>query len=158
MTAFHITGNEHGPIEVTRPSVVMQHGMGGKSTVWTYALRPNNMPMAFQLAAAGFDVWLANNAGTPYGWKHDTLTVDDKEFWEIDWRHNAVYDLPALVDIIQERNGGKKVAYVGHSQGTTQAYAGMGIIPDWYDENVSMVALLGPCTSPNTKYFVDLYN
>jgi len=158
MTAFHITGNRDGPINVTGPSVVMQHGMGGNSIVWTEALRHDaNEPMAFQFAAAGFDIWLANSAGNRYGWNHDTLTIDDKEFWNIDWRHGGVYDTPALVDIIQQRNGGKKVAYVGHSQGTTQAYAGMGLIPEWYDANVSMAVLLGPCTIPNTKYFLDLY-
>ena len=42
---------------------------------------------------------------------------------------------------------------VGHSQGTTQTFAGMGLIPDWYDKNVSMAVLLGPCTVPNPTYF-----
>ena len=50
------------------------------------------------------------------------------------------------------------MAMVGHSQGTTQVYAGMGIIPKWYDDNVSMAALFGPCTSPNKKYFLNFYN
>lgn len=42
---------------------------------------------------------------------------------------------------------------VGHSQGTTQTLAGMGLIPEWYDENVSIAALMGPCTSPTQEYF-----
>ena len=46
---------------------------------------------------------------------------------------------------------------MGHSQGTTQTFAGLGQIPDWYDENISISALLGPCTSPNQKYFTDMY-
>ena len=46
---------------------------------------------------------------------------------------------------------------VGHSQGTTQTFAGMGLIPEWYDENVSVAALMGPCTTPNQKYFGDMY-
>ena len=33
----------------------------------------------------------------------------------------------------------------------------MGIIPEWYDANVSVAALLGPCTHPNQKFFTDLY-
>ena len=45
---------------------------------------------------------------------------------------------------------------VGHSQGTTQTFAGMGLIPEWYDENVSVAALMGPCTVPSLKYF-DVY-
>lgn len=49
------------------------------------------------------------------------------------------------------------MAMVGHSQGTTQTFAGMGIIPDWYDKNISVAALMGPCTCPNEKYFSDVY-
>ena len=33
----------------------------------------------------------------------------------------------------------------------------MAQIPEWYDENVSVSALMGPCTSPNQKYFLDMY-
>ena len=56
--------------------------------------------------------------------------------------------MPAFVAEIRKRNGNKKVAYVGHSQGTTQSFAGMALIPEWYDENISMSAFLGPCTTP----------
>ena len=45
------------------------------------------------------------------------------------------------------------MAIIGFSQGTTQTLAGMGTIPEWYDENVSIAVMLGPGTSPNTKYF-----
>ena len=33
----------------------------------------------------------------------------------------------------------------------------MGLIPEWYDENMSIVALMGTCITPNTKYFGNLY-
>ena len=46
---------------------------------------------------------------------------------------------------------------VAFSQGTTQTFAGMGIIPEWYDENISMAVLLGPGTVPNMKYMVNFY-
>jgi len=29
LTMFHVTGNKDGPIKVTKPAVIMQHGMGG---------------------------------------------------------------------------------------------------------------------------------
>lgn len=62
-----------------------------------------------------------------------------------------------MVGEIRRRNGNKKVAMVGHSQGTSQFFAGLGLIPDWYDENVTMTALLGPCTEPNQVYFAGAY-
>ena len=75
----------------------------------------------------------------------------------MDWVKYGTYDTPAAVREIRKRNNDKKVALVGHSQGTTQTFAGMGTIPEWYDANISVAALMGPCTSPNTAYFKDFY-
>ena len=101
ITSFHITGNENGPIEVTKNAVVMIHGMGGDSTEYVQVLRgEGHTPMAFSLAEAGHDVWLFNIRGNSYGLEHDVYSVDDEEFWAFDWRHNGVYDLPALVDVV----------------------------------------------------------
>ena len=48
LTTFHITGTEDGPINVTKPAVIMQHGMGGSGSGWTYSLRADKVePMAF---------------------------------------------------------------------------------------------------------------
>ena len=33
----------------------------------------------------------------------------------------------------------------------------MGLIPEWYDENVTMGVLMGPCTSPADSYFGSVY-
>ena len=75
----------------------------------------------------------------------------------MDWRQYGQYDMPAFVGEIRKRNGGKKVAYVGHSQGTTQSFAGMSLIPEWYDENISISAFLGPCATPNWEQIQDVY-
>ena len=48
LTMFHITGTENGPINVTKPAVIMQHGMGGSGEGWLYSLRTDDVePMAF---------------------------------------------------------------------------------------------------------------
>ena len=52
LTAFHITGSaKNGPFEITKPALVMQHGMGGNSNVWTQTLQGAHneakMPMAY---------------------------------------------------------------------------------------------------------------
>lgn len=51
----------------------------------------------------------------------------------MDWSDYGRYDVPAAVKEMRKRNGDKKVTYVGHSQGTTQILAGMGLNPEWYD-------------------------
>ena len=66
---FHITGNDSGPFEITRPAVIMQHGMGGSGIGWLSRLAPfekENQPMAIQLAEMGFDIYLTNNSGVLY--------------------------------------------------------------------------------------------
>ena len=132
----------------TKNAVILQHGMGGSGEGWLYQLR-GKTPMINYFAEAGFDIWIQNNRGTKYSQEHDLYTTDDREFWQMDWSTYGTIDFPLLVSFIQERTGVKKVAMVGHSQGTTQTFAGMGLIPKWYDENVSVAALLGPCTCPN---------
>ena len=148
MSVFRITGSQvTGPYEVTKNAVILQHGMGGSAAVWLTPIRGETL--ATRLAEMGFDVWLANNSGILYSQVHDVYTVDDREFWDLPWNKFGQYDFPALTEHIQKTTGVEKVAMVGHSQGTTQTYAGMGIIPEWYDKNVSVAALMGPCTSPN---------
>jgi len=132
--------------------------MGGYAGNYLHTMMLNdNPPLSVQLAQMGFDVWLLNNRGTTYSQVHDTYSVNDSDFWKFDWTHYAVYDFPAAVAEVRKRNGNKKVTMIGHSQGTTQTFAGMGLIPEWYDENLSVAALMGPCTSPNELYFEPVY-
>ena len=153
LTVFHPTGDENGPWTVTKNAVIFQHGMGGDSGEFeSTATWHEGRPMAFQLGAKGYDVYLPNNRLVTYSNVHDTMTPYEKEFWDVDWSDYGVHDTPAVVAMIQERNGGKKVAYVGHSQGTTQAFAGMAVIPEWYDANISTAVMLGPCTTPSYYY------
>ena len=71
--------------------------------------------MMTQLAHMGFDVWMANNSGIKYSQVHDTYTVSDREFWNLPWEKFGQYDTPALVNLIKELTGVKKVALIGHS-------------------------------------------
>ena len=139
----------------------MQHGMGGYAlgylTDTMCDLHMGCDPMVKALALKGFDVYMANNSGVKYSQQHDVYTVDDPEFWDIDMYTKGVYDFPALVTEIQRRTGVKKVAMFGHSEGTSQLYAGMGSIPEWYDENVSIGLLWGPCTTPTETYLKEVY-
>ena len=63
----------------------------------------------------GYDVYLQNNRLTKFSNVHETMTPNERDFWRQDWTDFGAKDTPAIVEMIQERNGGKKVGFVGHS-------------------------------------------
>lgn len=70
---------------------------------------------------AGADVWLGNSRGSSeslnhfdYDWERDS-----GDYWDFTFTEMAKYDLPAFYDFIIAKTGFEKIAYVGHSMGTT---------------------------------------
>jgi len=128
LTAFRIPRGaraSHGA--AARPPVLLQHGLLCSSFDWV-----NNGPdqsLGFILADAGFDVWLGNNRGNTWGLNHTTLPVGSDEFWNFTWDEMALFDLPALVQRALNVTGAPSLSLVGHSEGTTQAFAGFSRIP-----------------------------
>lgn len=55
---------------------------------------------------------------------HLDFTTDDDEFWDFTWEDRGLYDLPAFVNHILDTTGRSTMSYVGHSEGTTQAFVG----------------------------------
>ena len=100
------------------------------------------------LARAGFDVWLGNNRGNYFSKDHVHFTPDEKEFWDWDWEEMGTYDLPAMIDyILITTNQHKLRAFIGHSQGTTQMFAGMSLMPEYFESHVEMFIALAPVVS-----------
>lgn len=67
----------------------------------------------------GFDVWLSNTRGNYFSRSHKSLNPDkDMKFWEFTFTDMGRYDVPANLKYVLEFTGKKRMAYVGHSQGT----------------------------------------
>lgn len=64
-------------------------------------MKPVDKPMALKMADRGYDVFLTNNSGVTYSQKNDSYTIDQPEFWAMDWTKYGVYDLPAAVEYIR---------------------------------------------------------
>ncbi|KAG2382775.1 hypothetical protein C9374_004742 [Naegleria lovaniensis] len=106
--------------QAQRRVVFLQHGFLDCSSTWV-----NNLPyqsLGFILADAGYDVWLGNVRGNEYSNRNIHYTNKDKQFWQFSWDEMAAYDLPAMVNYALRVSGQQKLAYVGHSQGTTMAF------------------------------------
>ena len=96
----------------------IQHGFAG--TAWIFfQLKEKSLP--FLLLNEGYDVWLGNLRGNIFSNKH--ISKDPKEpksgYYDYSIDNFITSDLPAMVNFIKSKTGGKKMTYIGHSQGTT---------------------------------------
>jgi len=110
-----------------KPVVFLQHGLLDSSYTWV-----NNFPhqsLGFILADNGFDVWMGNNRGNTWSRRHVSRNVNSDAFWDFTFEDMGKNDLPTQIEFVLNATGQTKLTYVGHSQGTTQAFAGFSINP-----------------------------
>lgn len=105
-----------------KPAVLLQHGLLDSSYTWVLNYRTQSL--AFLLADAGYDVWLGNNRGTTWSRTHLDYTTDQEAFWDFTWDDMGNYDMPAMITYILSTTGRPTISYIGHSEGTTQAFVG----------------------------------
>ena len=89
---------------------------------------------------------------------HTKYNPKDKEFWNFTWDQMATIDLPTMVDYALKTTGQSKLAYIGHSQGTTMAFecftssatAGNNLYPPActkdYTDKISIFIAIAPVT------------
>ena len=94
---------------------------------------------AFKLSEDGFDVWLGNSRGSKYSREHATLDPDtDPEFWNFSFVEMAMFDLPSMIDYIQEQTSAAKITYLSHSMGTTIGYTAISMNPEYFQEKLNL--------------------
>jgi lysosomal acid lipase/cholesteryl ester hydrolase len=108
-----------GPYENKKPkaAVLLVHGLIDSSDTWIMNGRNNSV--AFILADAGYDVWLANCRGNKYSMNH-TYLDPSKDFLYWDNTHNFIarFDIPAFIEYAKKESMVPKVSYIAHSIAT----------------------------------------
>jgi len=122
-----------------RPVVILQHGL--LDTACTWVLNFEKQSLGFILADNGFDVWLTNIRGNMYSRRHVKLKPSTKAFWDWSWDQMAHYDLESFTNYIIKTTGQSKVSYIGHSQGTTMAFAKLSSEPAFSSKLNIFIAL-----------------
>ncbi|XP_053614874.1 lipase 3-like [Plodia interpunctella] len=141
LNIYHIPGK--GPV------VLVMHGILCSSDV--FVCTGPDVGLAYLLADLGYDVWLGNVRGNPYGRKHITLSPDCAEFWQFTWDEMGRYDLPATIDYILKETKQEKLAYIAHSQGTTIFFVMASELPEYNDKISVMIALSAVSYLSHTK-------
>ena len=103
----------------------------------------------------------SNNRGNIYGLRHKTLLNTSAAFWNFSFTEMAEYDLPANIGAALNISGRDTLAYVGHSEGTMQAFIGFGDAVLAAKVNVyialSPVAFIGNITSTLLQIMAKLH-
>jgi len=123
--------------------VFFQHGFMQNSE--SFIVRGPEKSLPFKLVDLGYDVWLGNNRGNKYSYKHLQYSPKDDGFWDFCIDDFALSDIPAMISYILVHSGFKSITYVGFSQGTAQAFAAFSVNPQ-LTEKISLFVALAPAT------------
>ncbi|XP_016284124.2 lipase member K-like isoform X3 [Monodelphis domestica] len=127
-----------------RPVVYLQHGMFVSASIWI--ANPPESSLAFALADAGCDVWMGNSRGTVWSRKHTHYSPESPKFWAFSFDEMAKYDLPATLNFILNKTSQEQLYYLGHSQGTTTAFAAFSTNPT-LSSRIKLFFALAPVVS-----------
>lgn len=120
------------------------------------------MSPAFIAARAGYDVWLGNSRGNSFSLGHtdglDPWSEGEnstaKAYWNFTFTEMGLYDLPATIDYILAKTGWDKIAYIGHSMGTTQMFVGLAEMPEYFNDKIAIFIALSPVTKVPDIYLL----
>ncbi|XP_053958059.1 lipase 1 [Anastrepha ludens] len=129
------------PRPKARP-VFLMHGLLDSSITWL--LSGPWSALGYYLYDLGYDVWMGNARGNFYSRNHTYYNANvDRSFWRFSWHEIGMYDLPAMIDYILHETGFVKLAYFGHSQGTTSFFVMTSMRPE-YNEKITLMSALAP--------------
>ncbi|KAL7753319.1 cholesterol esterase [Sorochytrium milnesiophthora] len=127
-----------------RPVVLLWHGFMMCSEVWVCS-RLNSL--ALMLSDEGYDVWLGNNRGNKYSFKHKRYSPSTATFWDFSLDEYA-QDLATVVEHILTVTEQQSLIYIGFSQGTAQLFAALSSNPK-LNSKIRLACCLAPTGKPH---------
>lgn len=121
--------------------VFLMHGILGSAD--DFVIAGVETGLAYLLAREGYDVWMGNARGNKHSRRHVRMSPSEAAFWDFSWHEIGYYDLPAMIDYIQDETRQARIKYIGHSQGTTAFFVMASDKPE-YSEKISVMIALSP--------------
>uniref|UniRef100_A0ACB8F8V0 Uncharacterized protein n=2 Tax=Sphaerodactylus townsendi TaxID=933632 RepID=A0ACB8F8V0_9SAUR len=142
----------HTPVKQgPKPVVLLVHGLSFEGRMWLANLPSNSL--GFVLVDAGYDVWILNNRGTTWSRRHQTLSIDQEEFWNFSFHEMGIYDIPAAINFILQKTEQEELYYIGFSQGSAIGFIAFSTMPE-LAQKVKLKIALGPAyTVTNSSGF-----
>lgn len=119
----------------------LQHGLIVSAADFTMSGR--KYALAYYLAKNGGDVWLGNTRGSKHSVRHRNMTQDSDVFWDFSFNEMGRYDLPAMIDYVNNSTNHSQIIYVGHSQGGAAFLAMLSHRPE-YNKKFRQAHLITP--------------
>lgn len=114
---------------------------------------------AFVASRAGYDVWLGNNRGNKYSHSSFDESKTSQDYWDYSFIDMGDSDIPVMIQYVLNVTKQEKLAYVAHSQGTTQMYYALATNEEFFASRVSIFLAFGPvarvdhCKSSMIRFF-----
>ena len=124
LTMFRVLPKEGTRKQNEKLPVILQHGIYCDSSTWVCTRNPRSL--ACMLVDAGYDLWMCDSRGTGQSKAHAHMDPEkNKSYWRFSFQDMAEHDFPAAIEHVLKSTGKPKVHWVGHSQGTMIALAGL---------------------------------
>lgn len=124
--------------------VVLQHGLLDSAITFVANAHPYQN-LGCLLWDQGYDVFMPNSRGNHYSLGNDQYSSSEPEYWRrIDMDGMAKHDVPAVIQLVLSRTGSPTLTWVGHSQGTWQAFTAFGNLHRELAKKVDLYVALAP--------------
>jgi pimeloyl-ACP methyl ester carboxylesterase len=124
------------------PVLLLSHLMSSGTETWVFNAFANQS-LAFELAEAGYDVWLGNLRGTAYTLKHKTMTGEMDQFWKYSMDELGRIDVTTMIDYIIDKTGHPKI-FLGSTEFSAIPSLIAFITKPEYNEKVFSYIALSP--------------
>jgi len=110
------------PIKAGAPVVFFMHGLLDSAAGVCLNGPPESLP--FILHDNGYDVYLGNNRGNKVSVENIYYNDTQEQYWDWSFDEMATIDLPTMLYWVLNFTNVSTLSYIGHSEGTTQAFIG----------------------------------